>query len=81
MTRDLLVAYLRIEAVLRSVNLMTFEGKIVAHSTISNMNVLLSLNRSSLAPTRLKTLSTIPIVAASAGTKLPAWARMAITAV
>jgi hypothetical protein len=44
----------------------------VTHSTISNMKVLLSLNKSSLAPIREKTLSTIPNLAALAGTKLPA---------
>ena len=52
-----------------------------AYSTISNMKVLLSLNKSSLAPILLNTLSTMPISAASAGTKLPHCASIQMTAV
>ena len=55
--------------------------RISAVSSISTIKVLLSLNRSSLAPILENNLSTIPIVAASAGTKEPICARMAIRAV
>ena len=50
-------------------------------SSISTMKVLRSRNKSSLAPTLEKTLSTSPISARSAGTKHPAWAKIAIRAV
>ena len=46
----------------------------------NSLKVLRSLKRSSFAPTRLKTLSTIPTLASSAGTKLPDWARIEIKA-
>ncbi len=55
--------------------------KISLASSISTMNVLRSRKRSSLAPTREKTRSMIPISAESAGTKDPVCARMAISAV
>ena len=55
--------------------------RISAVSSISTIKVLLSLNRSSLAPILENSLSTIPIVAAPAGTKEPICARMAIRAV
>lgn len=53
---------------------------ISAVSCISTMKVLLSLNKSSFAPILEKILSTIPIVALSAGTKDPTCARTAIRA-
>lgn len=51
-----------------------------AVSNISTMNVLRSLNRSSLAPTLEKTLSTMLSFANFAGTKLPVCARIVINA-
>jgi hypothetical protein len=45
------------------------------------MKVLRSMYRSSRAPTRLKTASTIPSFALSAGTKLPACAKIAMIAI
>lgn len=79
MTRERLEACRRIAAVLLDqLDLLRLKN---AYSTISNMKVLLSLNKSSLAPILLNTLSTIPISAASAGTKLPHCARIQMTAV
>ena len=52
----------------------------LAVSVISTMNVLWPRLSSSVAPTRAKRRSTTPIRAASAGTKLPIWARIAIRA-
>ncbi len=54
--------------------------RMAAVSTISTMKVERPWAMSSLAPTREKTRSTTPIWALSAGTKLPVWARMAISA-
>jgi hypothetical protein len=45
------------------------------------MKVLLLRNKSSLAPTRENIPSITPMVAESAGTNEPVWARMAIRAV
>ena len=45
-----------------------------AVSTISTMKVDCPTARSSCRPTRVNILSTSPIVAESAGTKLPVWA-------
>lgn len=55
--------------------------RISAVSSISTMNVLLSLNKSSFAPTLENNLSTIPMTACSAGTNDPVCARIAIRAV
>ena len=46
----------------------------LAVSVISTMNVLCPRDSSSLAPTRAKMRSAMPIVASRAGTKLPIWA-------
>ena len=46
----------------------------LAASVISTMNVLWPRLSSSLAPTRVKMRSAMPICAACAGTKLPIWA-------
>ena len=54
--------------------------RIAAVSTISTMKVERPRARSSAAPTREKSASTTPICAAFAGTKLPACARIAISA-
>ena len=55
--------------------------KILDTSFISTIKVLCPLARSSDAPTRVKILSTIPIFAFSAGTKLPICAISTIRAV
>ncbi len=55
--------------------------KILAVSVISTMNVERPPVRSSAAPMRVKMRSIGPIVAESAGTALPMWARIAISAV
>ena len=55
--------------------------KMFAVSVISTMNVERPPARSSEAPMRVKIRSTGPIVADSAGTKLPMCARIAISAV
>ena len=54
--------------------------RMLAVSIISTMKVDSPRARSSLAPTRVKIRSTTPISAASAGTKLPAWAIRTISA-
>ncbi len=54
--------------------------RIAAVSTISTMKVERPAARSSPAPTRENSRSTMPICAASAGTKAPACARIAISA-
>src|SRR5215472_3813787 len=54
--------------------------RMAAVSTISTMKVEWPRARSSAAPTRENSRSTTPICAARAGTKLPIWARMAISA-
>ena len=55
--------------------------KILATSVISTIKVLWPEARSSEAPTRVKIRSQIPILASSAGTKLPIWAMRTIRAV
>ena len=52
-----------------------------ATSVISTMKVLWPLLRSSLAPMRVNTRSTTPMLAALAGTKEPICAMSAISAV
>ena len=54
--------------------------RIRAVSVISTMNVLWPRVSSSLAPTRAKMRSAMPIVASRAGTKLPIWAISVISA-
>ncbi len=54
--------------------------RIAAVSTISTMKVERPRARSSAAPTRENSRSTTPIWASAAGTKAPAWARMAMSA-
>ena len=54
--------------------------RIAAVSTISTMKVERPRARSSAAPTRLKSRSTTPMCARSAGTKEPIWARIAMSA-
>ena len=56
-------------------------ARIAAVSTISTMKVERPRARLSAAPTRLNRRSTIPTLARAAGTKLPAWASTAISAV
>ncbi len=55
--------------------------RMFAVSVISTMNVERPPVRSSAAPMRVKMRSIGPITALSAGTKLPMWARIAISAV
>ena len=55
-------------------------ARIAAVSTISTMKVERPRARLSDAPTRLNKRSTMPTLARLAGTKLPAWARTAISA-
>ena len=52
--------------------------RMFAASFISTRNVLSPAAKLSEAPTRVNILSTIPMVAASAGTKLPTWASKTI---
>ena len=52
-----------------------------AASVISTMKVLSPMLMLSLAPTRVKILSTKPMCALSAGTKLPIWAKSVMSAV
>ena len=55
--------------------------RILAASVISTINVDSPVERLSLAPTLVKTLSTSPMRARSAGTKQPIWAMIAMRAV
>ena len=55
--------------------------RMLAVSTISSMKVVRPAVSSSAAPTRVKMRSTRPMVADSAGMKLPAWASSTSSAV